>query len=133
MIEFYWQIKLAHVVTVIASGSIFFLRGVGVLMNMSWPAAAPVRYLTYAIDTVLLTAALVLAAILQQYPFVNSWLTAKVMLLVAYIGLGTFALKRARTRPAKAVFFVLALAVYFYIASVARSRDPLGVLRLLGV
>jgi uncharacterized membrane protein SirB2 len=43
--------------------------------------AAPLRYLSYTIDTVLLTAALMLTAIVQQYPFVHAWLTVKVVLL----------------------------------------------------
>ena len=33
--------------------------------------AAPLRFLSYTIDTVLLTAALMLATILHQYPFVQ--------------------------------------------------------------
>lgn len=128
MIEFYWQIKWVHVATVIASGGIFFLRGAGVLMNMRWPMAAPLRYLTYAIDTTLLTAAFMLATILKQYPFVHHWLTVKVLLLVVYIVLGTFALKRGETRKQRAVFWVLALIVYLFMVSVARFHHPLGVL-----
>ena len=50
---------------------------------------APLRYLSYTIDTVLLTAALMLATILHQYPFVHAWLTVKVLLLVVYIVLGS--------------------------------------------
>jgi len=101
MLEFYPQIKWVHVATVIASGSLFALRGAGMLAGARWPMWAPLRYLTYAIDTTLLTAALMLATILHQYPFVHGWLTAKVGLLVVYILLGTFALKRGRTPRAK--------------------------------
>ena len=39
--------------------------------------AAPVRYLSYAIDTVLLTAALMLLTILPGAMFANGWLTAE--------------------------------------------------------
>ena len=97
MIEFYPQIKWVHVAAVIASGALFALRGTGVLAGAGWPMFAPLRYLSYTIDTVLLTAALMLATILHQYPFVHAWLTVKVLLLVVYIVLGTLALKRART------------------------------------
>jgi uncharacterized membrane protein SirB2 len=92
---------------------------------------APLRYLTYTIDTVLLTAALMLVTILHQYPFVQAWLTVKVLLLVAYVLLGTFALKRARTRRSRAICYVAALAVFLFIASVARAHHPLGVLESL--
>jgi uncharacterized membrane protein SirB2 len=126
MIEFYPDIKWVHVCAVIASGSLFTLRGAGVLAGARWPMWAPLRYLTHTIDTVLLTAALMLVTLLHQYPFVQAWLTVKVLLLVVYIVLGTFALKRARTRGSRAFFYVIALAVYLFIASVARTHDARG-------
>ena len=131
MIEFYPDIKWVHICAVIASGSLFALRGAGALAGARWPMWAPLRYLTYTIDTVLLTAALMLVTILHQYPFVQAWLTVKVLLLVVYIVLGTFALKRARTPRSRAIFYGAALAVYLFIASVARAHDPLGVITWL--
>lgn len=127
MIEFYPQIKWVHIFAVIASGSLFALRGAGALAGARWPMWAPLRYLTYTVDTVLLTAALMLATLLHQYPFVHGWLTVKVGLLVVYIVLGSFALKRARTRRAQAWFYVAALAVYLFIVSVARAHHPFGI------
>ena len=120
-----------HVAAVIASGGLFALRGAGVLAGASWPMFAPLRYLSYTIDTVLLTAALMLVTILHQYPFVQSWLTVKVLLLVVYIVLGAFALKRARTRKSRAICYGAALAVFLCIASVARTHHPLGILAAL--
>jgi uncharacterized membrane protein SirB2 len=92
---------------------------------------APLRYLTYTIDTVLLTAALMLVTILHQYPFVQGWLTVKVGLLVVYIVLGTFALKRAQSRRARAWCYVAAIAVFLFIVSVARAHHPLGIVEQL--
>jgi uncharacterized membrane protein SirB2 len=126
VIEYYLDIKWVHVCAVIASGTLFMLRGAGVLAGGRWPMWAPLRYLTYTVDTVLLTAALMLVTILHQYPFVQAWLTVKVLLLVVYIVLGTFALKRARTRGGRALCYVAALAVYLFIASVARTHHPNG-------
>ena len=126
MLEFYAQIKWAHITAVITSGSLFALRGAGTLAGARWPMWAPLRYLTYTVDTVLLTAALMLATILHQYPFVHGWLTAKVLLLVLYIVLGTFALKRAGTLRARAWCYLAALAVFLFIVSIARAHNPLG-------
>jgi uncharacterized membrane protein SirB2 len=126
MIEFYGDIKWVHVCAVIASGSLFLLRGGGVLAGARWPMWAPLRFLTYTIDTVLLTAALMLVTILHQYPFVQAWLTVKVVLLVVYIVLGTFALKRASTPRNRALCYFAALAVFLFIASVARTHHPFG-------
>jgi uncharacterized membrane protein SirB2 len=126
MLEFYPDIRWVHICAVIASGSLFALRGAGVLAGARWPMWAPLRYLTYTVDTVLLTAALMLITLLHQYPFVHAWLTVKVCLLVVYIGLGSFALRRARTRQARALCYVAALAVFLFIVSVARAHHPLG-------
>lgn len=133
MIELYPQIKTVHVAAVISSGSLFLLRGLAVQIGECGrlAMAAPVRYLSYGIDTVLLTAALILLAILPAAVHANGWLTAKLMLLIAYVGLGTFALKRGRTRTTRLACFAGALAVYVAMLAIARTHDPLGPFRLL--
>jgi uncharacterized membrane protein SirB2 len=126
MIEFYPQIKSVHIAAVLASGLLFLLRGAALHAGMTWAMAAPLRYLSYLIDTTLLTAALMLATILHQYPFVHAWLTVKVLLLVVYIGLGTFALKRGSTRKIRILCWLTALLIYAFIISVARAHHPAG-------
>jgi uncharacterized membrane protein SirB2 len=128
MIEFYPQIKWVHVAAVLASGSLFFLRGIALHAGARWAMAAPLRYLSYTIDTVLLTAALMLATILHQYPFVHAWLTAKILLLVLYVVLGSYALKRGSTRSVRIACWTAALLVYAMIVSIARAHHPLGLL-----
>lgn len=129
MIEFYAQIKLVHVVSVLASGALFFARGLASQLGRRWPMAAPLRYLSYAIDTVLLTSALMLMASIRQYPFVQAWLTVKIALIVMYIVLGSFALKRGRSRAVRLTCFVAAVVVFAFIVSIARTHDPAGALR----
>ncbi|MEO7062938.1 MAG: SirB2 family protein [Dokdonella sp.] len=131
MIEFYAQIKLVHICAVIASGSLFGLRGLLMLARSRSGNHPALRYLSYAIDTTLLTAALMLVTILHQYPFVQAWLTVKVLLLVVYIVLGTLALKRGRTHAIQATCYFAALAVYLFIVSVAIAHNPWGVLASL--
>jgi uncharacterized membrane protein SirB2 len=126
MIEFYPEIRWVHVAAVMLSGSLFMLRAVATNVGATWAMTAPLRYLSYTIDTVLLTAALMLATILRQYPFVHGWLTAKVLLLVLYIGLGTFALKRGRTRAVRISCAIAAVLVFALIITVARAHHPLG-------
>jgi len=96
-----------------------------------WANATPLRRLSYAIDTLLLGSAVLLAGILQQFPFVSSWLTAKLLLLVAYILLGIFALRRGRTRLTRQVCFIAALSVYAFIVSIAITHDPRGLFAFL--
>ena len=131
VIEFYPQIRWLHIATAMTSGALFALRFVLMQSGFRWPMAWPVRYLSYTIDTALLTAALMLVTMLQQYPFVHSWLTVKVLLLVVYVVLGSLALRYAPTRRAQIVCGVSALIVYLAIISVARAHHPLGALALL--
>lgn len=127
MIELYPQIKLVHVITVLSSGALFALRALAVQLGQRWAIAAPVRYFSYSVDTVLLTSALMLMTVLHQFPFVNSWLTVKVTLVAVYIVLGTLALKRARTQRARLACAVAALLVFGLVVSIARTHNPLGV------
>ena len=133
MIEFYPEIRWVHIAAVLASGGLFVLRGIAMLAGAGWFMASPLRYLSYTIDTVLLTAALMLATVLHQYPLVHSWLTVKVLMLVVYVVLGSFALKRAATRPGRAWAFMGAVLVYAFIISVARARDPRGLFAWSGL
>ena len=130
MIEFYAEIRLVHIAAVLTSGGLFLLRGLSIDTGARWPMAMPVRVLGHTIDTVLLTAALMLTSIVQQYPFVHGWLTVKVILLIAYVVLGSFALKRGRTRAVRSRCFLAALVVYGLIISVARAHHPWGLLAM---
>jgi uncharacterized membrane protein SirB2 len=104
LLELYPLVRHAHVGLVAVSGVLFALRGIGVLAGAGWSMRRPVRLLSQAIDTALLGAALLLLHLLQLNPFVIPWLATKLALLAAYIVLGSFALKRARSgRGARAV------------------------------
>lgn len=132
MEAFYLDIRYVHIAAVSLSGALFFIRAVaGNLFGATWIMATPVRYLSYAIDSILLTAALMLMTIVQQFPFVDAWLTIKILLLVCYIGLGSFALKRAKSRAARLGFSTAAIAVFIFIVGVALTHNPLGFLTLI--
>jgi len=131
MIEYYLQIKAVHVATVLASGALFAVRGALVLAGVRWAMAAPLRYLSYSIDTVLLTAAMMMLTALKLNPFVLPWLVTKLVLLVVYVVLGSLALKRARSPRARALFYAAALATFAFMYSVARAHHPLGILQAL--
>lgn len=130
MIEFYPQIRQAHILLVALSGSLFLVRGIAVLMQAGWPQRQAVKRLSYAIDTALLAAALMLVHLLPSAVFSNGWLTMKLFLLVVYILLGAFALRRARSQSARTVCLLLALLVFAWMLTIARSHHPLGLLRL---
>ena len=120
----YGILKAVHVGAVGASFFLFFLRGLWMMAAPEKLAARWVRVVPHVIDTVLLVSAIALAAMTAQYPFVQPWLTAKVLALPVYIVLGTVAIRRGGTRRARIVAWLLALGVFGYMVAVARARVP---------
>jgi uncharacterized membrane protein SirB2 len=127
----YLVLKQLHLTMVAASLALFVLRGVWMLRDSPTLGARWVKVLPHVVDSLLLASALALAFTLQQYPFVQSWLTAKLLALVLYIVLGSLALKPGRPRGLRAAAFFGALVVFLYIVSVARAHDPWGFLAVL--
>ena len=106
------------------SGTLFLLRGFWMLRDSAYLQQRWVRIVPHMIDTVLLLSAIGLVYILAQYPFVHSWLTAKVIALVAYIVFGSLALKRGRSKPIKVTALLVAISVFAYIVMVAFQHNP---------
>lgn len=129
MIEYYAEIRLAHMVAVLASGGLFLLRGLLVQAGRpGWALAAFPRWASYAIDTSLLTAALMLVTILPAAVWSNGWLVVKLGLLPAYVLLGYLAL-RGGSRNLRRGSLVAAMAAYASMFAIARTHDPFGPLR----
>ena len=125
MIATYTLLKYLHVGCVVLSGAGFALRGAWMLQGSPLLAQRWVRVLPHVVDTVLLASAIALAVMLEQYPLVQGWLTAKLIGLVVYIVLGTIALKRGRTRGVRLTAFGAALLVFAYIVAVALTKSVL--------
>lgn len=127
MTEYYLVLRHVHITCAVLTVALFVLRGGLMLADSPWQQNVVLRYLPHAVDTVLLTTALMLTTVIHQYPFAVGWLTAKVLLLVLYIVLGSIALKRGRTRRIRAWAFVAALATVAFLVTVARAHHPLGI------
>lgn len=124
---FYLEIRAVHIGAVAISGILMLLRGLARnAFNASWAMSWPVKALSYSIDTVLLTAALMLTTIIQQFPVVDGWLTMKLLLLVVYILLGYQAL-RGRSLKMRWLSLAGATLVYGSIITVARAHNVLGI------
>lgn len=108
--------------TAFISISFFLVRGFWVFKNSPMMNKKWVKILPHVNDTVLLITATLLALSVQQYPFVDGWLTAKFTALIIYIVFGMFALKRAKEMKNKVLFFILALLMFSYIVGVALTR-----------
>lgn len=130
MPNLYSALQHTHVALVVLSVVLFALRWVGVLANARWPLQRRTRMLSMGIDTALLAAGATLWWWLHINPLHQHWLGAKLVLLVVYIVLGSFALKRARRWWGKLLFGLLALAVVAQMFAIAQTRNPLGWLSL---
>lgn len=119
----YLAIKHLHVTCAALSGSLFLLRGIWMLLDSPALQQRWVRIAPHVIDTLLLASALIMVYWSAQYPFAQNWLTAKVIALLAYIGLGTIALKRGKTRAVRIGAFSGAVLVFAYIVGVALTRQ----------
>ena len=126
MIAFYPQIRHVHITAVCLSGALFALRGLGVLVGQTWPRHALLRDGSYTIDTVLLTAALMLLTILSGAMFANHWLSVKLCFVAAYIALGIAMMRSRRGRAARAGFYAAALLAYGTAFGIARMHHPAG-------
>ncbi len=120
----YLALKHIHITCAVLSGLGFCLRGWWMLTGSPWLKHRLTRTLPHIVDTVLLGSAIAMAVMSGQYPFAQAWLTAKLVGLLAYIGLGTMALKRGRTPAIRARIFLMAVLSYTYIVGVALSKSP---------
>ena len=124
----YGILKHLHLTTVILSFCLFVMRGIWMMAESPHLQARWVRIVPHVIDAILLASAIGLTLTLHQYPFAQGWLTAKVLGLIAYIILGSIALKRGSTQTIRVAAFIGSLAVFGYIVSVALTHSPLGFL-----
>jgi uncharacterized membrane protein SirB2 len=127
----YALIKTVHQGAVALSVAGFFTRGAAALAGAAWVRGRLARTVPHIVDSVLLASALALAWMLRLTPGNAPWLMAKIVGLLAYIGLGMVALRPGRPMPVRAAAWVAALAVIGWIVSVALLKDPLGFFALI--
>ena len=84
----------------------------------------------HIIDTLFLLSGIALVYQLQLNVFSQPWLLAKITGLIAYIVLGTIAIKRGPTLQIRVIAFVAALATFAYIIGIALTKSPASWLKL---
>jgi uncharacterized membrane protein SirB2 len=121
----YLAIKFIHVSCAILSILGFTIRGLLVFSKQAQFDRFIFKVLPHVIDTVLLASAITLVILSGQYPYSSPWITAKIIALLIYIGLGVCFMRFARTKLQQSYFFTLALISAAYIVLVAITKDPL--------
>lgn len=116
----------AHVAVVTLSVSLFGLRCAWMVAGSPMLQSRTVRVLPHVVDTALLASGVWLMVLTRQFPFTSAWLTVKLLAVVAYIVLGSIALRHGRSRRVRIIAGVAALLTIVWIVLVAHARHPLG-------
>ena len=120
----YLTLKMLHMTCALLSILGFTLRGILKLQGSALIEKKFFKIAPHIVDSVLLLSAIALSVMIDQYPLTDGWLTAKVIGLLLYIFLGLVTLRFAKTQPIRLLAFILAIVVFAYIATVARSHNP---------
>lgn len=123
-------LKLIHQTAAALSIAGFVARGAGALAGAAWVRRRAARSLPHLVDTVLLLTAVTMLWQWQASPSALPWVTAKLVALLVYIGLGVVALRPATPRGRRAAAYASALLTVGYIVGTAvtkRADWPLGV------
>ncbi len=123
MHNLYFPIKHLHVTAVVLSITFFLLRAYWSVISSNHLQRRWVRIVPHIIDTVLLVCAIILAVMIGPN---QSWIWTKVVLLLAYIGVGTIAIKRGRTARGRLLAAIIATLIFAYIVGVALTKNPAG-------
>ena len=119
----YSTVRALHIACAALSITLFVARGGMQLAGVNWRRWRWLRILPHVNDTVLLGAAIALALASHQYPLQQPWLTAKVLALLVYIGVGGLALRSGASPARQRLAFAVALATVAYIVAVALTRS----------
>jgi uncharacterized membrane protein SirB2 len=125
MSDLYLPLRAVHMTCAALSILSFVIRYFWMLRDSTLLQNRVVKIVPHIVDTLLLLSAIGLVGMIGFGPNA-AWLSAKIAGLIVYIALGMFALKRGRTKGERAVFGLLAIIVFAFIASVARTHNPLG-------
>ncbi len=119
----YFAVKHIHMGAAVLSIVLFLLRGTLLLRHEGAVLPRWLRILPHLNDTVLLVAAITLLVLAGLNPLVTPWVAAKIVLLLAYILLGTLALKPRLSLARRRQAFLAAVAVVLLIVRIAATHS----------
>lgn len=120
----YWPLKYAHIALAFLSLTGFVLRGFWMMRGTALLDHRAVRTVPHVVDTLFLLSGIGLVLTLSLPVMQSPWLLSKLAGLVAYVVLGSIALRRGPTLAARQIAFVAALSAFAYIVGAAVSKSP---------
>lgn len=122
--EHYPLIKHLHMTTAVMSLAFFVLRATWSVREAPVLGRRWVKVVPHLIDSALLGLGIVLMVVLSMWPHQHPWLAAKLIALLAYIGLGSVAIKRGRTPATRGIAAMAAVGVFAYMLGAAIRHSP---------
>ena len=119
----YTALKHLHMLTVVITLTLFLLRGFWMLADSPRPQARWLRIVPHTNDALLLFAAIAMLVVGGLNPLQHPWIMTKIVGLLAYIGLGTLALKHGKTKATRVKALIAALGVFAWIVAVAVTKQ----------
>jgi len=118
----YTTIKIVHASSAFISIVGFFIRGIFMIKKSNLLNTKVSKIAPHIIDTILLASAITLAVMSSQYPITHNWLSAKILGLLIYIGLGLWAFRFGKTPQQKITAWFFALIVFSFIVFFAITK-----------
>ena len=122
----YMALKHSHMGFAYLSVILFLVRFALVKFRPELNSNKLLNIVTHGINALLLVTAATLCFQIGQYPFVDGWVTAKLLGLVVYVVLGVLAMKKADIR-----MFAAALLVFAYLVGTAKAHSALSWLAIV--
>jgi uncharacterized membrane protein SirB2 len=119
----YPAVKHTHMMLVAMSVIFFIVRFVLHLRQSRIMEIKFVKVAPHVIDTFLLLSGFTLCFMIKQYPFVDPWMTEKIICVAAYIALGIMALKSNRNKLFKFFAFIGAIGWVVLAAKLAHFKQ----------
>ena len=117
-------VKQLHVALALLTALSFCLRAYWMLARSPKLRASWSRWLPHVVDTLLFLTGLTMAIGLSISPHAHPWLAVKLVAIVAYVVIGSIALKRGRSYRQRLLALTLSVLVLAYIFAVALRHDP---------
>ena len=119
----YPAVKHTHMMFIAMSVIFFIVRFVLHLRQSPIMEKKFVKVAPHVIDTFLLLSGFTLCFMIKQYPFVDPWMTEKIICVAAYIALGIMALKSNRNKLFKFFAFIGAIGWVVLAAKLAHFKQ----------
>jgi uncharacterized membrane protein SirB2 len=119
----YPAVKHTHLMFIAMSVIFFIVRFVLHLRKSPIMEKKFVKVAPHVIDTFLLLSGFTLCFMIKQYPFVDPWMTEKIICVAAYIALGVMALKSNRNKLFKFFAFIGAIGWVVLAAKLAYFKQ----------